>query len=226
MNRKEIIARFREENPEITKSVASDSVLESWAEVGDKEICARVRLVKGQKTFSSAVGIDAYNLSVKIPKFYDIDEYPGGGVAYDNDRLRLETVASLDERRENWRDASNGTPFDYYRRGPDVVLGRKPDAIKDIEIYTVLVSDDFDDDSKLPFNQLSYLEPFHYSLVLYLKMRVFMGKVKKKDPAAMAKLEYEDYVKWMKNEVDRGIYTAIQIRPPTNYRGRSRYWTR
>lgn len=226
MNRGEIITRMREEAPEITQNVASDSVLKSWVEVGDQEVCTKVRLIKGQTTFSSIVNERTYSLTSEIPKFYDIDEYPGGGVAYDNRRIDLESIASIDDKRPSWRTESSGSPKDYFRRGGDLVLGRKPSEVKDIEVYSVLISDPLDNDGKTPFNQLSYLEPFHYSLVLYLKMRVFQGKVRKKDKAEEATAEYNAYINWMKDEIERGIYTNIQLRPASNYRGVSRYRTR
>ena len=226
MTRGEIITRFRQENPEITTNVAADSVLQSWCEIGDKEIGTRVRLVKGDTTFAATVSQSSYTLTNEITNFYDIDEFPGGGVEYNANRLVLETPSSLGEKRSSWGSASDGTPIDYYRRQGNLVLGRPPDATNNIKVWTVLIPNALDDDSKTPFNQLSYLEPYHYSLVLYLKMRIFMGKVKKKDQGAMAQQEYESYINWMKKEINRGTYTPIQLRPGTNYKGRSRYYTK
>jgi len=222
MNRGEILTRFRQENPEITSNVASDSVLQSWVEVGNLEICRRVRLIRSDTTFTAVIGTSSYNLSNEISNFYDIDEYPGGGVSYDDNRLTKRTISELDSIRPSWRTASNGTPKDYYRRGSNIVLGTPPDTASDIQVYTVLIADPLDADSKTPYNELSYLEPYHYALVLYLKMRAFMGKVKKRDAAEMAMQEYENYIVQMEREINRGIYTNMQIRPPTNYRGTGR----
>lgn len=222
MNRGEIITRFRQENPEVTQNVASDATLESWAEVGNLEIARKARLIKGDTTFSAVVGISEYNLTNEIDKFYDIDELPGGGVAYNNKRLTMESVASLDMKRPSWRTASNGTPKDYFRRNQFLVLGTPPDATSDIQVYCILLADPLDDDDKTPFNQLEHLEAYHYSLVLYLKMRVFMGKVKKPDIAQLAQQEYNEYVDNMTKETNRGIFQAIRIRPPSGYMGTGR----
>lgn len=222
MNRGEIITRFREENPEITTNVVTNAVLQSWVEVGDQEVGVRTRLIKSSATFTATIDQDTYSLVNEITKFYDIDEYPGGGVAFNNKRLTLETPSSLDVKRPSWRTATSGTPKDYYRRQGNIVLGKPPSTASTIKVYTILVPNALDDDTKLPFNELSYLEPFHYSLVLYLKMRTFMGKVKKKDMGMAAQQEFESYIKWMNGEINRGIYTKIQIKAPINYRGTSR----
>ena len=225
MNRGEIITRFRQENPEITTNVASDAVLQSWCEVGDQEIATRVRLVRSTSEFTAVIGVSTYNLTNEITNFYDIDEYPGGGVAFDDNRIVLETKSSLDAKRPAWRSASNGTPKDYYRRQQNLIFGTPPDAASTIDVDTVLIPNPLDDDTKIPFNELTYLEPFHYSLVLYLKMRAFNGKVKKKDMGEMSRQELEVYINWMKKEVDRGTYSSIQIRPKVGYSGSTRYYT-
>jgi len=222
MNRGEIITRFRGENPEITTNVASDTTLQSWCEVGNAEIARKARLIKGDTTFSAIVGVSQYNLSNEIDKFYAIDELPGGGVSFNDKRLESESIASLDMKRPSWRTASNGTPKDYYRRNQYLYLGTPPDATSDIQVYCVLLADPLDDDDKTPFNQLEYLESFHYSLVLYLKMRTFMGKVKKPDIAQLAQQEYQNYVTEMTNEVNREIYQEIRFRPPVGYRSTGR----
>ncbi len=213
MTRIEIKNRFRQENPDMTANVISNTILDSWCEAGDKEICARLRLIKSSTSFSSVVGTDTYNLMTRITNFYDIDEYPGGGVIYDDRRLTMKTIAQFDEERTNWRTASNGTPYDYARYNQNIILGRKPVSVKTIQVYAILLSDDFDDDNILPFNEYTYLEPFHYSLVLYLTMRA-KGKVGKDEDAKKAREEYEEYLKWMKQEVNRGTHGEISFRPP------------
>ena len=222
MNRGDIIERFRQENPEITTNVASDAVLQSWCEIGNAETAVRARLIKGSTTFAATADEETYNLVSRISKFYDIDELPGGGVAYNDKRLKLTTPAQLDAERPSWRTASSGTPNSYYRRNENIYLVVPPSGTSDITIDAVLLADDLDDDSKEPFNGLANLKPFHYALVLYLKMRAFGGKVKKKDTSMTAKEEYEDYIDWIKKENQRGIYQEIKIRPSSGYRSTSR----
>jgi len=222
MDRGAIIQRFRQENPSITANVASDAVLQSWCEIGNLEVATRARLIRGETTFSSSIDEDTYNLTALIPSFYDIDELPGGGVVYNNKRIELESVASLDAKRSGWRTQSSGTPIDYYRRNQFLVFGRDPSSVEDVLVYSVLKPDTLDDDSKTPFNQLEHLEPFHYSLVLYLEMRVYGNKVIRPTSEMTAKQEYETYIDWLKKEVYRGIYQDIIMRPPVNYRGHGR----
>ncbi len=226
MTRGEIIARMREENPEVTENVASDSVLQSWCEAGNLEVATKARLIKGETTFSSIVNETNYNLTTEIPKFYDIDELPGSGVIYDNRQMDMKSVALIDQERPSWRTQAAGVPRDYYRRNQFLVLGRKPSSIKDILVYTVLIPDALDDNTKTPFNQFTHLEAFHYSLVLYLEKRVFGGKVKRPGSEMTATAEYDAYVEWLSDEVNRGIYGNIQIRRPTNYAASGRYRTR
>lgn len=219
MTREEIINRFRQENPEITDRVITDTVLNSWCLVGDKEICTRNRLLKSEGTFTSVSGTRQYDLTQEISNFYDIDDLPGGGVIYANDPLTYTTIAELDQTRPNWRSESNGTPKYYYRRNQYLYFNKAPSSgtTGTVRVYVILISDDFDDDSKLPFNQLTFLEPFHYSLVLYLTMRA-KGKVGKPQEKQVSMQEYNDYLRWMKREVDRGTFHTIQFKPQKGYR--------
>ena len=216
MNRGQVIARFREECPEITTRTISDAVLQAWCEVGEHEVCAKARLIKGDTTFSSIIGVKAYDLTSEITDFYDIDDLPGGGVIYDNDRLTKTSVAELDQLNASWRDNSNGVPDKYYRRGKFLNFECPSVAVKDVQVYTILVSDDWDDDTKDPFNQLSYLSPHHYVMVLYLIMRA-KKKVGKRQEKIDAKQEYDDYVDSMKSVEDRGDHSAIQLKPKRYY---------
>ncbi len=213
MTRQEIQERFRQENPEITDRVITDSVLDSWCLVGDKEICAKARLIKAVEAITSVTGADTINLTNEISNFYDIDELPGGGVCYNNKRLRMVTMAQLDSERPNWRTADNGTPKDYFRFNNEITFNCPASSAVTVHIYSILLSNDFDDDNILPFNQYTYLEPFHYSLVLYLTMRAKF-KIGKPDEQVNAMAEYENYIKWMKTEIQRGTYAEIQMRPP------------
>ena len=222
MTRSEIISKFREENPEITTNVISPAILNTWCLVGNIEICTKARLIVGSTTLttslSGSTGVKQYNLTSLITNFYDIDEWPGGGVTYytsstEYRRLTRRTVAELDQIKPGWRGITdNGTPMNYYRRGQYLYLDRPPEGSKSLEVYTVLLPDDFDDDAETPFNQLTYLKPFHYSVVLYLTMRA-KAKVSKSEEAKNAMAEYESYVQWMKEEVGGGKYSVIKFRP-------------
>ncbi len=215
MNRGEIIERFRQENPEATTTLISNAVLQSWCEVGDLEVCTKIRLIKDEATFSSIINQRQYLLTAEITKFYDIDMYPGGGVCYNNKYLNVTTPANLNQKNSSWR-SSTGSPSEYYRRGGYLYFDKKPESVQDILVSTVLLPDPLDDDLKEPFNELSYLKPFHYALVLYLKFRLFNGKIKKENMAELSKAEYSDYIMWMDKEIDRGVYSTVQFRPRAN----------
>ena len=219
MTRSEIITKFREENPEITDRVLTDSVLNSWCIIGNQEICARTRLIvtTTAEVINSVTGQEKYDLTT-ISKFFDIDEYPGGGirrVATSGTKKRLikKSISELDDMSSSWRTASSGTPRYYYRRGQYFGVYPKPDSTNDyFEVDAVLIADDFDDDAKTPYNQLLHLKPFHYGIVKYLAWRA-KAKVGKPQDAATAMAEYLDYLKWITKEIGGGKYNVIYLRP-------------
>lgn len=218
MTRTELVAKFREENPEITIRVLTNTVLYSWLEEGDKEISMKTRCIVDQDgtTITTALNDQYYDLTAEISEFNDVDEYPGGGVTYNGKRIEEKTMAQLDQENPNWRSRSAGTPKAYYRRGKYLYLDRPIDAnAYDIKVYAVLISNAYNTDV-MPFNQLQYLEPFHYSLIYYLQKRAKM-KVGKTGQEIKALQEYDNYIKWMKRELGGGKYTAIQYRKDVSY---------
>lgn len=215
MTRAEIVAMFRTENPGITIRVVSNALLYDWCLVADKEVCARTRCVVDQDgtTIATTENDQKWDLTDKISNFYDIDEYPGGGVAYNNKRLKETTIAKLDDEQPGWRTRSKGTPLEYYRRGKWIYLDRPVNSLAyDLKIYASLISDDFDDGSKTPYNQLAYLEPFHSGILKFLQWRAKQKKGKQQD-ALIAKQDFEDYTKWMKKEIGGTKYGPIVFRP-------------
>ena len=214
MIRSEIISQFRENNPEITSRVISNSVLNSWCEIGDKEFCAGVRCIVDQDgtTISTSENDQYFDLASKITKFYDIDDYPGSGVVYNNKSLTKTTMAQLDEDTPTWRDRNSGIPEKWYRRGTYLYLDRKIDSAEDdLIIYSVLISDDWNTDVA-PYNQLSYLEPFHFGMVLYLQKRA-KAKVGKGQDAAKATAEFGAYVAWAKKQLGGNKFAPIYFEP-------------
>ncbi len=208
MNRADIVQIFRTENPEITSRVITDSLLYDWCKQGDKEICAITRCIVGDTTFTCAEDDEYWDLTVKIPKFYDIDEYPGGGVSYDDDRLTLTTIAELDNKSSGWRTRSSGEPKNYFRRGKHIYTDRPCLEAKSIHIYTILISDDFDSDTDKPYNNLTYLEPFHYGINKYLQWKA-KEKIGKQSEASTAKNEFFDFTKWMKSMLGGNKFSPI-----------------
>ena len=225
MDRAEIISTFRAENPEITARVLTDTVLGVWCKQGDKRICAMTRCIvdRDGMTISTTENDTNWSLSAEIPKFYDIDEFPGGGVAYDDLRIDYKTIGELDIEDRTWRSRTSGAPKAYYRRGDYIYMDRAIDSnAEDLKVYAVLIPDDFDSDDKTPYNELSYLEPFHYGLVEYLQMRA-KQKIGKEGEGDKAEAQFLKYVAWMKKTIGGGKYGKMFLTPRDTDRNCSRY---
>ena len=216
----EIVTMFRTENPEITDRVITDILLKQWAKIGDKEICAITRCIVNDTTFDSVATTSAYNtrydLTSEISKFYDIDDYPGGGVSFDDDPLEKTTIAELDQLTPSWRTRTAGTPKKYYRRGQYLYFDRPIEtAALEIKVYAILISNDFTGDSQQPYNELTYLEPFHYGINKYLQWKV-KEKVGKPNEGQVARQSFLDYAVWMKKQIGGGKYSPIYYEKKVN----------
>lgn len=217
MNRLQIIQRFRDENPELTADVISDTTLQSWLLVGDKEICAKARLIVDTVTINAVNGQAAYDLTV-LPKFFDIDENPGGSIcrvtSSDIKKLVKKSKAQMDDEVPLWRTASSGITKYFYRRGQFAYMYPSPNtaSVTGFQIDYIKISDDFNNDNITPYNQLTYLEPFHPALIFYL---MWMAKVKigKAEESQTAFVAYDAYVQWMIKTVGGGKYGPIEYRP-------------
>ncbi len=199
MNRKKVISTFRDENPEMTTKRISNTILQSFCKEGNKDVCARTRCIVDEDgaTISTKENDERFDLTTEISKFMDVDTAPGGGVLYNNKRISVTTMAMLDNDYPSWRDRTSGTPKKWYKRGKWLCLDRPIDSnAEDIKVYCVLRPDDFDADTKTPFNELEYLEPYHYVLVKYLQWKA-KEKVGKQGEGAKAKGEYETYIAYM-----------------------------
>ena len=125
MTRADLRTLFRLENPEMPANVISDAALNTYLLQGDKDFCARTRCIIDQAgfTYTPNPGDIFFDLTT-IPNFADIDEYPGGGVAYNNKRLTKTTIAELDKNFSMWRTRDSGTPKQYFRRGQFLYFDR------------------------------------------------------------------------------------------------------
>lgn len=214
MIRSEVIDQFRVANPDITAKVVTNSVLYDWCELGDKDFCARTRCIVDQDgtTISTTEDDQYYDLTSEVANFYCIDSYPGGSVTYNDKRLTQTTIAKLDSQSSNWRSRASGTPREYYVRGKYLYLDRPIDSNEeDIKVYAVLISDDWDSDVA-PYNALTYLEPFHYGMLLWLTWKMKKKKGKRED-ATIAHQEYIEYTKWVKGELGGEKYGILQMHP-------------
>ena len=227
MIRSEIIEQFRSDYPEINSRVVTDAMLYKWCIIGDKEFCAAVRcIVDNGTTISTTEDDQSYVLTDEVDKFYDINDYPGSGVLYNNKRLEKTTMAKLDGESPTWRDRASGTPKEWYRMGDTLYLDRKIDSNEeDLIIYSVLISDDWDSDVA-PFNQLTYLEPFHFAMVLYLAKRA-KAKIAKPEDSLKAQADFAAYIVWVKKQLGGTHYAPIFFTPKAgvyynNYRGGGR----
>lgn len=216
----DILDVFRAENSEITERVISDALLKKWCLQGDKEICAITRCIVGDATFNSVATTSVYNtrydLTAQIPKFYDIDNFPAGGVIFDDDPLVKTSIAELDAEDSSWRTRSAGTPEKWYRRGKYLYFDYPIlTAAKEIRVYAVLVSDDFIGDDSIPYNSLTYLEPFHYGIVKYLQWKA-KAKVGKPGEGQLAQQEFSTYAQFMKSQLGGNKFSPIRIQPLGN----------
>ena len=213
MIRSEIVSQFRNEHPDIPSRVISDTILENWLALGDKEFCAETRCITDQDgtEWDSAVDDIYYDLASKITNFYDIDTFPGSGVLYNGKALTKTTMAALDAESSNWRDRSSGTPKKWYRRGKYLYLDRKIDTVSiKVKVYAVLLSNDWITDIA-PFNALAHLEPFHSAMVLYLTKKA-KAKVGKPEEALAAAQEYMAFVGWAKKQLSGNKGAPIYFR--------------
>ena len=201
MTRSEIIQMFRDECPEITSRVITDTTLQGWCLFGDKRFCAETRCITDQNgtEWNTAVNDTNYDLTSKITSFYDIDTWPGSGVLYDGEPIEHATMAELDLDSYKWRARSAGIPKKWYRRGKYLYLDRPASAVVKVKVFSVLVSDDWNADVA-PFNALDYLEPYHEAMVLYLVMQA-KAKIEKPEDAIRSATEYVAYVQWVKKQL-------------------------
>ena len=202
MNRADMRTRFRAENPEITERVITDDVLNGWMLDGDKDICAGTRCIVSNtpETFSAVEDTQYYDLTAEITRFFDIDEYPGGGVWFDNQPLTKATESEMNYILRNWKSADSGTPRKYFRRGKYLWFDYAPDSTDTIAVSTVYISDDFDDDTDTPYNGLSYLQPYHPGVLKYIQWKA-KQKVGKDQEAAKAELEYQTFIRRMRKNI-------------------------
>lgn len=208
----EIIETFRSENPRFkTKQSLPEATIMKWCKLGDKDVCARTRCLPGDFNFECSVDVSKYDLTRYESKFFDIDEYPGGGISYNDKRIYIKTIAELDFKSRSWRTANSGTPTKYYRRGKYIHLVPTPSKAETIEIYCILISDDFDSGEKTPYNGLTYLEPYHYAIVKFIKWKSEQKSGGTRADALIAKAEYEDYVAYVKKMLGGTKYGPIKF---------------
>lgn len=217
----ETISTFRSDNPEITDRVASDALVKVWCGMADKETCAIARCIVTDEVISSVVSTSVYStrydLVTNISNFYDIDDFPGGGVSFDDDPLEKTTVAELDQEDSSWRERSAGTPDKYYRRGKWLYFDRPVEtASLEIRVYAVLLSDDWTEDNTMPFNQLAYLEPFHPAILLYLKWKA-KQKIGETGEAQQARQDFLEYANWMNKTLGGNKFSPIKFRKSGAY---------
>ncbi len=214
----DIIQRFREENPELDQSTISDATLMSWLLIGDQEVCMDQRLITIENVpFASVPGQNTYSLTNLSPLFFDINESYGGGLVYYNisqyKRIYPQTKAWLDNNYAQWRTAQTGTPRWYYRSGSNIVMYPSPNSsIVNFNIDLVLLSNPFNNLSIMPYNQIPYLAPFHYALVLYLEWRAKI-KIGKYEEGKAAYMLYQQYCQWMRKTIQGGRQGVIEFRP-------------
>jgi len=221
MNRQTLLDRFRSENPEITDRVISDTILNGWMLDGDKDICQITKCIRSNTpaTFDAVEDTQYYDLTAEIAKFQEIDEYPGGGVWFDDEPLKKATEFEMNYILTNWKkDPTSSTPKRYFRRNQYLWFDVPPDSTDEIAVSTVYISDDFDSNEKTPFNGLSYLEPYHPGILKYIQWKA-KQKVGKDAEAKKAEMEYYTFAKRMTKNISGGMNDKAHIVSRGNYNG-------
>lgn len=215
MTRLELREKFRAENPELTERAISDSILNAWLLTANDEVACLTRCIVSEESeiIDSEVGVRGYDLEDLIDNFYAIDDFPGGGVYYDDVPLIKTTLGEMNRIRRSWKTDANGTPKRWWRRGKMLYLDRPPvDSDVEIAVDVIYRADAFDGDGQQPFNGLGHLQPFSDALSKYLQWRA-KGKVGKPDEASIALNDYNMYITWMKKEVGGAKTQSINIQP-------------
>lgn len=214
MTRSEIRTDFRTENPEVTDRVITDALLNTWMIKANREICAETRCIvtNVSETFNTVANTQYYDLSLQVDNFFDIDDYDGGGVYYNDVALQKSSPAEMNSSNRRWRSLAAGTPKKWWMKGKYLWFDRMPDAAQDVDVDCILIPDDFDSDSKEPFNELGHLQTYADSINKYLQWRC-KEKIGKKEDAAIAKSSYVDYVLWMKKIIRKAKASPIYLKP-------------
>ena len=215
----DIIQRFRDENPELDQSTIPDATLQSFLLIGDQEVCMDQRLVTIENVNIPVIaGQNTYSLTALNSLFFDINESYGGGLVYYNTsgyykRVYPQTKAWLDNNYSQWRTAQTGVPRWYYRSGSNIVVYPTPDStVSYMNVDLVLLSNPFTQLNQTPYNQIPYLAPFHYALVVYLQWRAKI-KIGKDEEGKAAYALYQQYLQWMRKTLQGGRYGTIEFRP-------------
>ena len=213
MTRAEIKDKFRAENPELTTRVLPEDVLNTWCVEANLQACIITRcIVDNTPTSITPVENEEYwDLTAKITRFYDIDEWPGGGVYYNDKVLKKTSMSELNKSSRTWTSRASGTPTKYFRRGKYLWVDRPIDSnVYTIKVHSVLYPTNYTSDADTPFNNLSYLAGFSDAISKYLQWR---GKVKlrKYDEAQVAKQEFLTYCMWMKKMIGGGTQSPIRF---------------
>jgi len=117
-------------------------------------------------------------------------------------RLHYRTQEELDSDYSFWRDQTAGTPHSYFIRGTNVHIFPKfsgTSVSSGLRIYyfqspTVMTTGS----DQEPFNNVSYLDPFHKTVVLYAA-EVILTSIKKYGDAAAVHRLYVDRIAVMKD---------------------------
>jgi len=215
MNRLEVRQLFRQDSPEVTDRVCSDTVLNSWIDLANREAGCAARCIVSNipETFHSVEDLQYYDLESNIDNFYDIDDVPGGGVFYDDSPLTKTSPAEMNYKSSQWKSKDSGTPKKWWRRGKFLWFDYAPDTGDlDIEVDCVYIPSDLSTDASEIFNGLGHLQPYSEAIskFLQIKAKELLGKY---NEATQAMQHYQKYVAWMKAQVAGYSQTAIYMRP-------------
>lgn len=141
---------------------------------------------------SDPIDLTADNDDYELPSdFLCID--PDGGVQYLNadsewDPLKQTTMDWLDENELSWRTNESDDPEYYYIKGNYIYLYPKPDTTRAnaLMIHYGTIPTLMAAEADEPFNNLTYLDPFHYLVALKVKIQAKQAKGKFADATILS----------------------------------------
>jgi hypothetical protein len=212
MTRQEIREMFYEQTTEADKlRNAKETTIDSWLTEGEKDFVMRTYCIVEEYSTTTTLNVRNYDLLDLEPLFLDVD-IDSGGVWYDDESLTQTTQSQLSNEDRKWRNHLGGTVNKWWLRKSTVWLDKNPKASKTLIVSIAKKPNPLIQDSQIPFDELSYLEPYHIALVKYLQMR-FKSSLGKEEGAMISKSEYEGYINECKDRLSTGRSGSASFEP-------------
>lgn len=202
MNLGELRDKLKRDHPE-TQGF-TDAQMNAELNEGQLEIVMLTDALQNEANFNITTE-ESYSVSTIASDFLKIDREGGLLVKVLNDetefdRLTYRSMETLDVLYSGWRDADSSLPHSYFLRGDNIhIYPKSKDSIANGgRLYYIQKPTAMSGDTSNPFNNLSWLYPFHKVIVLYAAMTI-LTSVKKYAEANAVEALYADRINVMKN---------------------------